>query len=95
MKRLPSEYVKEHILFTVQYERVAVELRHHVGVEHILFATDFPHIECEWPNTKPIVEEIYADVPADEKYKMWAGNAVDFFKLEQTAKIKEPAPVGD
>ena len=53
------------------------------------------NIECEWPNTKPIVDEIYADVPADEKYKMWAGNAVDFFKLEQTAKVKEPAPVGD
>ena len=95
LKRLPSEYVKEHILFSVQYEQVAVELRHHVGVDHILFATDFPHIECEWPNTKPIVEKIYADVPADEKYRMWAGNTVDFFKLEQTAKIEELVPVGD
>ena len=95
LARLPSEYVKEHILFTVQYERVAIELRHHIGVDHILFATAFPHIECEWPNTKPIVEEIYANVPANEKYRMWAGNTVDFFKLEQTANIQEPAPVGD
>ena len=95
LKRLPSEYIKEHILFSVQYERISIEMRPHVGVDHILFDTDFPHIECEWPNTKPIVEEIYADVPADQKYKMWVGNTVDFFKLEQTANIKEPAPVGD
>ena len=90
LKRLPSEVVREHILFSVQYERVAVELRHHVGVDHILFATDFPHIECEWPDTKPIVEEIYAAVPEDEKFKMWVGNTVKFFNLEH-APSKEKA----
>ena len=94
LARLPSEYIKQHILFSVQYERVAVELRHHVGVNHIMFATDFPHIECEWPDTKPIIEKIYADVPEDEKHQIWAGNAVNFFKLQQTARNKEPAPVG-
>ena len=81
LKQLPSEYVREHIYWSVQYERVAVELRHHVGVDKIMFATDFPHIECEWPNSRRLVDEIYADVPADEKYRMWAGNAVEFFRL--------------
>jgi predicted TIM-barrel fold metal-dependent hydrolase len=81
LKALPSEYVREHVYFSVQYERVAVEERQHVGVDHIMFATDFPHIECEWPNTKPLVEEIYADIPEPEKRKIWAGNAVEFFKL--------------
>ena len=83
MKQLPSEYIKEHIYWSVQYEKVAVELRHHVGVDKIMFATDFPHIECEWPNTRPLVEEIYADVPEDEKAKIWAGNAVEFFRLDR------------
>lgn len=83
LKQLPSEYIKEHIYWSVQYEKVAVELRHHVGVDKIMFATDFPHIECEWPDTRPLVEEIYADVPEDEKAKMWAGNAVEFFRLDR------------
>jgi predicted TIM-barrel fold metal-dependent hydrolase len=81
LKRLPSEYVREHIYFTVQYERVAIELRQHVGVDHIMFATDFPHIECEWPNSRPLIDKIYADVPTEERDKIWAGNAVEFFKL--------------
>ena len=63
LKDLPSDYVREHIYFTVQYERVAIELRQHVGVDRIMFATDFPHIECEWPNSRPIIDKIYADVP--------------------------------
>lgn len=83
LRRLPSEYVRDHIYFSVQYERVAVELRHHIGVERIMFATDFPHIECEWPNSKPAIQEIYADIPEEERHKIWAGNAVDFFKLSR------------
>ena len=81
LKQLPSEYVRENVYFTVQYERVAVEERHHVGVDHIMFATDFPHIENEWPNSRPLVDKIYADVPEDEKRKIWADNAVKYFKL--------------
>jgi predicted TIM-barrel fold metal-dependent hydrolase len=86
LKALPSEYVKEHIYFSVQYEHVAVELRRHVGVDRIMFATDFPHIECEWPNSRPLVDKIYADVPAEERDKIWARNAVNFFRLEHAPR---------
>jgi uncharacterized protein len=82
LKELPSHYVREHVYFSVQYEKVAVEERHHVGVDKIMFATDFPHIENEWPNTKPIVEQIYSDVPPAERDRIWYGNAVEFFKLD-------------
>jgi predicted TIM-barrel fold metal-dependent hydrolase len=83
LKRHPSEYVREHISFSVQYERVAVEERYHVGVDNIMFATDFPHIECEWPNSRPIIEKIYADVPPVEAKKILSQNAVKYFKLPQ------------
>ncbi len=39
----PSDYVRRNIHFSVQHvERFAVESRHHMGVGHIMFATDFP-----------------------------------------------------
>lgn len=91
LKRLPSEYIKEHILFSIQYERVALELRHRLSVDSIMFATDFPHIECEWPNSRAVIEPIYADIPEEEKYKIWAGNAVRFFKLDQAQSRQEAA----
>lgn len=81
LARPPSDYVRQHIYFSVQYERVAVELRHHIGVEKIMFATDFPHIECEWPESRPLIDAIYAGVPDDERRKIWADNAVKFFGL--------------
>lgn len=85
LARRPSEYVQRHIHFSVQHvERVAIELRHHLGVEHVMFATDFPHIECDWPNTRPFAERLFAGVPADEAFKIAAGNVLKFFRLEDT-----------
>jgi hypothetical protein len=49
-----------------------------------MFATDFPHIECDWPNTRPFAERLFAGVPADEAFKIAAGNMVDFFGLGDT-----------
>ena len=89
LKRKPSEYVNDHVHFSVQYEHVAVELRHHVGVNHIMFATDFPHIECEYPNTMPLVEEIYSTVPSDEAYRILAGNVIDYFRMNRDVIRKE------
>jgi predicted TIM-barrel fold metal-dependent hydrolase len=85
LARRPSEYVREHVYFSVQHvERVAVELRHHMGVDHIMFATDFPHIECDWPNTRPFAERLFAGVPADEAYRIAAGNLLAYFRLEDS-----------
>jgi predicted TIM-barrel fold metal-dependent hydrolase len=83
VKRKPSEYMAEHFLFSVQGpEHVAIELRHHLGSEHIMFATDFPHIECEWPNTKPTLDSLTASLSVEEKYKIVAGNVIDYFGLD-------------
>src|SRR5438132_1266125 len=85
LKQRPSEYVRQHIFFSVQHvERVAIELRHHMGVDRIMFATDFPHIECDWPNTRPFAERLFAGVPADEAFKIAARNMLEYFRLEAT-----------
>jgi predicted TIM-barrel fold metal-dependent hydrolase len=78
LKKLPSHYVREHVYFSVQYERVAIKERQHVGADRIMFATDFPHIENGWPNSRPMIDNILEG----DKRKIWAGNAVEFFKLK-------------
>ncbi len=82
LSRLPSEYLKEHCFWGFMYNPVGVELRHHIGVDHIMWGTDFPHIRCAWPETMAEVTEVFAAVPADEKHKMVAGNAIEFFHLD-------------
>lgn len=81
----PSAYVRRNIHFSVQHvERIAIEMRHHIGSKRIMFATDFPHIECDWPNTRPYAERLFDGVPKDEAFSIAAGNVLRFFGLEDT-----------
>jgi predicted TIM-barrel fold metal-dependent hydrolase len=81
---LPSDYVREHFLWGFLKHRVGVELRHYVGVDRMLWGSDFTHSQCDWPRSRDVIAEIFDGVPEDEKYRMLAGNAIDFFHLDQS-----------
>jgi predicted TIM-barrel fold metal-dependent hydrolase len=81
LQRLPSEYIREHCLWGFQFDRVGVELRHKINVDGLIWGSDFPHQESDWPESLRVIEKNFAGVPADEKYKMVCGNAVEFFRL--------------
>ena len=84
LDRPPSEILREHCLWGFQYDRIGVELRHHLGTDHILWGSDFPHQESDWPNSMRVIEKNFEGVPEEERYQMVAGNAIDFFHLATT-----------
>jgi predicted TIM-barrel fold metal-dependent hydrolase len=89
-KRMPSEYIRDNIVLSVQHvERTAIEMRHNIGVDHLMFATDFPHIECDWPETRSYADKMFAGVPWEEAYPILAGNMIKFFHLEDTPMAKK------
>jgi uncharacterized protein len=53
-----------------------------VGVDRIMWSTDFPHIVTRWPHSLQVMEEQMTGVSQDEKRQMLAGNAVKFFHLD-------------
>ncbi|MDH4260935.1 MAG: amidohydrolase [Gammaproteobacteria bacterium] len=88
-QRLPSEYVRDNIMLSVQHvERTAIEMRHHFGAGQLMFATDFPHIECDWPDTRSYADKLFAGVSWEDAYPILAGNMIRFFHLEDTAMAR-------
>jgi predicted TIM-barrel fold metal-dependent hydrolase len=88
-RRLPSEYVRDNIVLSVQHvERTAIEMRGHFGAGSLMFATDFPHIECDWPETRSYADRMFAGVPWEEAYPILAGNMIRFFHLQDTPMAK-------
>jgi len=50
MRTLPSEYFRRQCFVADSLMgRSEVELRHSIGVDQILFGTDFGHMEGMWP----------------------------------------------
>jgi len=77
----PSEYIKRHCYWGFQHDSVGVALRHLIGVDRIMWATDFPHQDSEWPNSMRLLDEQFAGVPEDEKQRMVRDNALEYFHL--------------
>jgi predicted TIM-barrel fold metal-dependent hydrolase len=57
--------------------------RHEMGVDKVMWASDFPHLESDWPNSRRVIEENFAGVPENDKWKMIVGNALKYFRLDQ------------
>jgi predicted TIM-barrel fold metal-dependent hydrolase len=89
LKRLPSECLKEHAHWGFFEDRVGVRLRHEVGVDRMMWSTDFPHVVTRWPKSLQALESQMAGVPQEERWNMVAGNAIKFFRLDHTADRQE------
>ncbi len=81
LPRPPSEYIREYFYWGFQFDRVGVELRNKINVDRLMWGSDFPHQESDWPESLKIIDKNFAGVPSEERHKMACGNAVEFFRL--------------
>ena len=56
LARMPSEYMKERFPASFITDPYAVENRHAVGIERMLWSSDFPHITSDWPYSWKTIE---------------------------------------
>jgi predicted TIM-barrel fold metal-dependent hydrolase len=78
---LPSEYFRRNWKVTFIREPFAVRVRHSVGVKNMMWSTDYPHHRHDVPYSRRVIEEMFLDVPSDEKSAIIALNAVELYKL--------------
>jgi uncharacterized protein len=82
LTELPSFYFHRNVHLTFIEEELALQrLRDVIGVENMLWSTDYPHPVTSWPNSRAIIEQQLAGVPADERELILAGNAARVWNL--------------
>jgi hypothetical protein len=64
-------------------------MRHQIGVDRIMWGTDYPHVEGSYPYTRELLRLTFAGVDPDEIQQMLALNAAKLygFDLEQLAPL--------
>jgi predicted TIM-barrel fold metal-dependent hydrolase len=78
----PREYFDRNVFLTFIDEPLAIQrLRDVIGVENMMWSSDFPHPVTSWPNSRKIVEEQFRDVPADERELIVCGSAARVWNL--------------
>jgi predicted TIM-barrel fold metal-dependent hydrolase len=61
---------------------LGVQLRDTIGVDNMLWGSDFPHAESTWPRSREFLERIFAGAPEDVLRKITSGNAARMFGFE-------------
>jgi predicted TIM-barrel fold metal-dependent hydrolase len=80
---LPSDTFRRQISLTfIGGDAESLAQRHEVGIENIMWSTDFPHPASTWPNSASVVEKLFADIPSAERQLILAGNAARVYGLE-------------
>jgi predicted TIM-barrel fold metal-dependent hydrolase len=77
----PSELFADHIYGCFIADDAGIEARHRIGVDQILFESDYPHSDCNWPHTRKILADSLADVPDNEARKIVELNARKIFRF--------------
>ena len=77
---LPSEVLRRNFWFCSIDDPSLVELRHVIGVDHIMVESDYPHADSTWPDTQAVLEKTLGSLPEDELRKMAYLNAAALFR---------------
>jgi predicted TIM-barrel fold metal-dependent hydrolase len=71
----PSELFTRNVFGCFISDQAGIEARHRIGVDNIMFESDYPHSDSNWPHTRKMLEDVMADVPDEEAAKMCEWNA--------------------
>ena len=81
IKLRPSEYYDRNIFSVYITDHFGIQLRKDVGVDQMMWSSDFPHTGTHWPNSWKVIEKDFAGVAEEEKHKILAGNAARLYKF--------------
>lgn len=81
----PSEQVHGRVYGCVFDDLHGLINREAVGLDHILFETDYPHSDGTFPHSRKIAHELFvaAGMDADACYKVLRGNAIEAYGLDR------------
>jgi predicted TIM-barrel fold metal-dependent hydrolase len=87
---LPSEYFARQCHIGASFlPPKECALRHEIGVDRIMWGTDYPHVEGSYPYTRELMRLTFAGIDPDEIQRMVALNAAELygFDLERLAPL--------
>ena len=81
----PFEYFRRQIYATFWFEgRDTAAAIRQVGVDNVMFETDFPHPVCLYPRPLEQVGKCLADLTAEERRKVLSANAARVYRIPLT-----------
>jgi predicted TIM-barrel fold metal-dependent hydrolase len=72
----PAEYFHRQVYFSYINEPEAVEHRDQIGVDNLMWASDYPHSASTWPKSLEVVDRDTSTIPPEERRKLVHDNVL-------------------
>jgi predicted TIM-barrel fold metal-dependent hydrolase len=77
--RFPSEIAREQVFATIERDHSAVLTRHMWGLNNVMWASDYPHLNASWPHSRAVIKELFGELPEAESHKLVCGNVAKLY----------------
>jgi len=81
MKLKPSEYWRRQCKATFQLDPIGAKLVDEMGVETLMWGSDYPHTDGVWPESTKYIEQQFAGLSPEVVHKITCENAGKFYGL--------------
>lgn len=78
---LPSDYFHRNVFLGFLEDSLGIRMRDLIGVDQLMWGSDYPHVESTFPRSQEMLEEMLADCTEEEKAKIAGGNAARVYRL--------------
>ena len=78
----PSDFFHRNVVLSFQEDAIGIRLRDAIGVDNMMWGSDYPHSESTFPRSREILKAILAGVPDDEQAKIVGGNTARVYRFD-------------
>ena len=78
----PRDFFHRNVVLSFQEDAVGIRLRDVIGVDSMMWGSDYPHSESTFPRSRQILAEILAGVPADEQARIVGGTTARVYGFD-------------
>jgi predicted TIM-barrel fold metal-dependent hydrolase len=80
--RRPSDFFHRNVVLSFQEDAIGIRLRDVIGVDNMMWGSDYPHSESTFPRSRKILAEILAGVPDDEQARIVGGTTARVYRFD-------------
>jgi predicted TIM-barrel fold metal-dependent hydrolase len=78
----PSDFFHRNVFLSFQEDAIGIRLRDIIGVDNMMWGSDYPHSESTFPQSRQILAQILAGVPEDDCAKIVGGNTARLYHFD-------------
>jgi predicted TIM-barrel fold metal-dependent hydrolase len=82
LKMPVTEYWRRQVYCTFQDDIAGVRTRDLVGINNLLWASDYPHFDSTWPRSQEFIQKNFGDIPVEEKERFLRTNMIRLYDLD-------------